>query len=457
MSKQIKKSLFIMVFGTFFGVLCSTLMNTALPTFMRVFNVNSSTVQWLTNGYTLVNAIMIPTSAYFIKKFSFRHLFIISSSVFLVGTLLGAIASSFMTVIIGRMIQAIGTGMMMPLVNVLAMQYTERRKQGAVMGIIGLAFNFSPIIGPTVSGIILQYFAWQYLFILILPFIIAVVILSILQLPQIETTQNPKFDVPSLITISLGLLFLLTGFSNIGQANLVSFNVLGYSGIGLILIVIFAVMENKTANPIINFEIFKHHQFTIATVINMLIVLTMYGNTILLPLMIQMILHKSPLISGLALLPGALLTGFMSPVSGHLFDKYPIKRIVLTGVLIDCFGTFMQAINDVNASVLMLTIGQMVRQLGLVLILIPIQTQALSALPKKYLSDGVATFNTLRQIAASFGTAIIIAVITLADKTITGSSTNQAVGIQAGFLACLGFLIVALLTTFKLHRPELVD
>lgn len=457
MSKQIKKSLFIMVFGTFFGVLCSTLMNTALPTFMRVFQVNSSTVQWLTNGYTLVNALMIPTSAYFIKKFSFRHLFITFSSVFLVGTLLGAIANTFIMVIIGRMIQAIGTGMMMPLVNVLAMQYTDRNKQGAVMGIIGLAFNFSPIIGPTLSGIILQYFPWQYLFILILPFIIAVVLLSIFQLPQVETNDNPKFDVPSLITISLGLLFLLTGFSNIGQANFVSFSVLGFTIIGLILIGIFAVMETKADSPIINFEIFKHSQFTFATLINMLIVLTMYGNTILLPLMIQMILHKSPLISGLALLPGALLTGFMSPISGRLFDKYPIKRIVVTGVLIDCFGTFMQAVIDVNASVLMLTLGQMIRQLGLVLILIPIQTHALSALPKKYLSDGVATFNTLRQIAASFGTAIIIAVITMADKIITGKATNQAVGIQAGFLACLGFLIIALITTHKLHRPDLED
>ena len=457
MSKQIKKSLFIMVFGTFFGVLCSTLMNTALPTFMRVFNVNSSTVQWLTNGYTLVNAIMIPTSAYFIKKFSFRHLFIAFSSIFLVGTILGAIANTFMLVIIGRMIQAIGTGMMMPLVNVLAMQYTTRDKQGAVMGIIGLAFNFSPIIGPTLSGVILQYFPWQYLFILILPFIIAVVLLSIFQLPQVETSENPKFDVPSLITISLGLLFLLTGFSNIGQSQFLSFNVLGFTAIGLILIVIFSIMENKADSPIINFEIFKHSQFSVATTINMLIVLTMYGNTILLPLMIQNILHKSPLISGLALLPGAVLTGFMSPVSGRLFDKYPIRRIVVTGVLIDCFGTFMQAVIDVNASVLMLTLGQMIRQLGLVLILIPIQTQALSSLPKKYLSDGVATFNTLRQIAASFGTAIIIAVITMADKIITGSTVNQSVGIQAGFLACLGFLIVAFILTFKLHRSETLD
>ena len=259
MSKQIKKSLYIMVFGTFFGVLCSTLMNTALPTFMRVFQVNSSTVQWLTNGYTLVNAIMIPTSAYFIKKFSFRHLFIAFSTIFLVGTLIGAVANSFILVIIGRMIQAIGTGMMMPLVNVLAMQYTDRSKQGAVMGIIGLAFNFSPIIGPTLSGVILEYFAWQYLFILILPVIIAVVLLSFFFLPQIETDENPKFDTLSLITISFGLLFLLTGFSNIGQANFLSFNVLGYTAIGLILIFIFSIMENKSDKPIINFEIFTIH------------------------------------------------------------------------------------------------------------------------------------------------------------------------------------------------------
>jgi len=222
----------------------------------------------------------------------------------------------------------------------------------------------------------------------------------------------------------------------------------------LILIAIFAFMENKASSPIINFEIFKHSQFTFATVINMLIVLTMYGNTILLPLMIQTILHKSPLVSGLALLPGAVLTGFMSPVSGRLFDKYPIKRLVVTGVLIDIFGTFMQAVIDVNASVLMLTLGQTIRQLGLVLILIPIQTHALSSLPKEYISDGVATFNTLRQIAASFGTAIIIATITMADKIMTGSTINQSTGIQAGFLACLGFLIVAFIMTFKLDRPD---
>jgi MFS family permease len=163
---------------------------------------------------------------------------------------------------------------------------------------------------------------------------------------------------------------------------------------------------------------------------------------------------KSAIISGLALLPGALLTGVMSPISGRLFDRYPVRIIVTTGILIDCFGTMMQAFIDVNASVTMLTMGQTIRQLGLVLILIPIQTQALAYLPNNLISDGVAAFNTLRQIAASFGTAIIVATINIASQVFSQHPNHQQIGIQAGFTMCLLFLIIALLVSRKLYTTH---
>jgi EmrB/QacA subfamily drug resistance transporter len=454
MSKQIKLSLFIMIFGAFFGILCSTLMNVALPTFMRVFAISSSTVQWVSNGYMLVNAIMIPVSAYLTKKFTFRSLFIGFSTIFLLGTIFGAMAPNFLTLIIGRMIQAVGSGMMMPLVNILAIRYAARGKQGAVMGLVGLAFNFSPIIGPTLSGVILDYFSWRYLFIFVLPFIIVDLILAIISLPLVPTNQEPQFNSLGLITISLGLLGLLWSFSNIGQAALTNVIVWLPFMVDVLLITAFVITQQQSDHPFVNLVVFKNTQFTTATLVNSLIVSTMYGNTILLPLLIQTIMGKSAIISGLALLPGALLTGVMSPISGRLFDRYPVRIIVTTGILIDCFGTMMQAFIDVNASVTMLTMGQTIRQLGLVLILIPIQTQALAYLPNNLISDGVAAFNTLRQIAASFGTAIIVATINIASQVFSQHPNHQQIGIQAGFTMCLLFLIIALLVSRKLYTTH---
>ncbi|WP_236008177.1 DHA2 family efflux MFS transporter permease subunit [Levilactobacillus andaensis] len=450
MSKEIKHSLFIMVFGTFFGILCSTLMNVALPTFMTVFHVNSSTVQWISNGYMLVSAMMIPVSAYLTKKYTFRALFITFSVIFLAGTLLGSIAQSFFILILGRMIQAIGSGVMMPLVNILAIRYAEPTKKGAVMGIVGLAFNFSPIIGPTLSGVILTYLSWRYLFILVLPFIVIDIALALRFLPRVPTNETPKLDVVGLILISFGSLGLLWSFSNVGQYSLTSPFVIVPFAVGLLFTGLFIRQQIHTANPLINLQIFKNVQFTTATSLNALIVATMYGNTILLPLLIQTIMHQSPIISGLAILPGACLTGVMSPISGRLFDRYPVRVIVTTGLLIDCFGTMMQAFIDVNASVAMLTVGQTVRQLGLVLILIPIQTQALTKLPNRLIADGVATFNTLRQISGSFGTAIIIATINLATKFFSANANAPQIGIQSGFTMCLLFLLIALGVSTKL-------
>lgn len=454
MSKQNRYSLIIMIFGAFFGILCSTLMNVALPTFMKVFAISSGTVQWISNGYTLVNAIMIPVSAYLTKKFTFRSLFIFFVSVFLVGTIFGALAPNFFTLIIGRMIQAIGAGMMMPLVNTLAIRYAEPGKKGAVMGIVGLAFNFSPIIGPTLSGVILNYFSWRYLFILVLPFIVIDLVMAAIALPKIPTNQEPQFNTEGLMTISFGLLGLLWSFSDVSQFPITSLTVWLPFVVGVVLITMFAVTQGKSDHPFVNLAAFKNNQFTTATLVNSLIVSTMYGNTILLPLLIQTIMGKSAIISGLSLLPGALLTGFMSPISGRLFDRYPVRIIVTTGILIDCFGTMMQAFIDVNASVLMLTMGQTIRQLGLVLILIPIQTQALSYLPNELIADGVAAFNTLRQIAASFGTAIIVATINIASHFFAGHANYQQMGIQAGFTMCLVFLIVALFMSRKLYTKQ---
>ncbi len=449
-NQRISHALVIMVFGTFFGLLCSTLMNIALPTFMNVFHISEAQVQWVTNGYMLVNALMIPVSSFLIKRFPFKNLFIIFSGIFLLGTILGAIAWSFNLVVVARMIQALGAGMMMPLVNVLAIRYAKPGKKGQIMGIIGLAFNCAPILGPVISGFLLHFFSWRYLFLLIIPFAVITLLLSFFLLPKIPHNEHPRFNTLALILITGGLWSLLMGLSNVSNNHLLSFNVAGYVLIGLVFLLLFFLNQRHSNRQLINFGIFSHKQFVFATVINMLITSTMYGNAILIPLLVQIVLGKSTVISAIAVLPGAILTGLLSTTSGRFYDIYPIKILVGTGLIIDIIGTIGQAAIGARSSVLMITLFQTIRQFGLVTMLIPLQTQALSLLPNEIVPDAVATFNTLRQIAAAFGTALIVSIVGIVNHLVHNPSSH--LGIQAGFLLCLCLLLTSLYLSTKLYH-----
>ncbi|MCC4440050.1 DHA2 family efflux MFS transporter permease subunit [Limosilactobacillus reuteri] len=449
-NQRISHALVIMVFGTFFGLLCSTLMNIALPTFMNVFHISEAQVQWVTNGYMLVNALMIPISSFLIKRFPFKNLFIIFSGIFLLGTIIGAIAWSFNLVVVARMIQALGAGMMMPLVNVLAIRYAKPGKKGQIMGIIGLAFNCAPILGPAISGFLLHFFSWRYLFLLIIPFAVITLLLSFFLLPKIPHNEHPRFNTLALILITGGLWSLLMGLSNVSNNHLLSFNVAGYVLIGLVFLFLFFLNQRHSNRQLINFGIFSHKQFVFATVINMLITSTMYGNAILIPLLVQIVLGKSTVVSAIAVLPGAILTGLLSTTSGRFYDIYPIKILVGTGLIIDIIGTIGQAAIGARSSVLMITLFQTIRQFGLVTMLIPLQTQALSLLPNEIVPDAVATFNTLRQIAAAFGTALIVSIVGIVNHLVHNPSSH--LGIQAGFLLCLCLLLTSLYLSTKLYH-----
>lgn len=449
-NQRISHALVIMVFGTFFGLLCSTLMNIALPTFMNVFHISEAQVQWVTNGYMLVNALMIPVSSFLIKRFPFKNLFIIFSGIFLLGTIIGAIAWSFNLVVVARMIQALGAGMMMPLVNVLAIRYAKPGKKGQIMGIIGLAFNCAPILGPAISGFLLHFFSWRYLFLLIIPFAVITLLLSFFLLPKIPHNEHPRFNTLALILITGGLWSLLMGLSNVSNNHLLSFNVAGYVLIGLVFLLLFFLNQRHSSRQLINFGIFSHKQFVFATIINMLITSTMYGNAILIPLLVQIVLGKSTVVSAIAVLPGAILTGLLSTTSGRFYDIYPIKILVGTGLIIDIIGTIGQAAIGARSSVLMITLFQTIRQFGLVTMLIPLQTQALSLLPNEIVPDAVATFNTLRQIAAAFGTALIVSIVGIVNHLVHNPSSH--LGIQAGFLLCLCLLLTSLYLSTKLYH-----
>ncbi|WP_283586138.1 DHA2 family efflux MFS transporter permease subunit [Limosilactobacillus ingluviei] len=443
MTKRQRLVLGIMVFGCFFGVMCSTMTNVALPVLMKVFGISSARVQWVTNGYLLVNALMIPVSAYLIKRYSYRNLFLGFTIIFALGTLVGAMAPSFWLVVVGRMIQALGAGVMIPLVNVLAMTFADKHHRGRVMGLVGLAFNFSPIIGPTVAGFILDYLSWRYLFILLLPFTLLSLLLAWLVMPHVAKVEQQAFNVVGLVTCSFALLCMLMGLSDLGTKPLFSWAVLGNLLLGLGIGLVFVLTQRQSDHPFLNLSVLANWQYALAIGINGLVVATMFGNTILLPLLLQDVMKESAVVTGLVILPGALSTGLLSPVSGRFFDRYPARWLITYGIAVDLLGTAMQAFLGVHAGPIEVALWQWVRQFGIVMILIPIQTHALSQLSKSLLPDGVAVFNTTRQIFASFGMALVVAMVNLTDHRY-GVGTSR-VGIQVGFLTCFILLVVAII------------
>ena len=269
-------------------------------------------------------------------------------------------------------------------------------------------------------------------------------------LPYIPHNEFPQFNGLGFTVITLGLWSLLMGLSNVSNYPLLSFNVGGMAIIGLVFIVIFYLNQRRSTHPLINLSVFEHRQFLLATVINMLITATMYGNAILIPLLVQIVLGESTVISAIAVLPGAILTGLLSTTSGRFYDRYPIQWLVGAGLLIDIIGTTGQAMIGARSSVVIITVFQTVRQFGLVTMLIPLQTQALSLLPNEIVPDAVACFNTLRQIAAAFGTALIVSVVGIVNHLIHNSTSH--LGIQSGFAFCLVLLLISLILSRKLYH-----
>ena len=224
-SKKQRSILIILVIGTFLGFLNQTLMNVALPNIMTEFHIGPSQGQWVTNGYMLVNGVMVPLTAFLIQRLTTRKLYLTAVGLFALGTLIAGFANSFAVLVTGRMVQAIGAGVFGPLMNVVVMNLYESDKRGQAMGMIGLALNFAPAIGPTLSGLIITQLSWRFLFLIVAPFIIADFILAFYLLKNIGNTKRLKFDFLGVVLSSIGLGSLLYGFSNAGATAWSDFTV----------------------------------------------------------------------------------------------------------------------------------------------------------------------------------------------------------------------------------------
>ncbi len=447
----------VLLTGSFITVLNQTLMITAIPPIMQEMNITANTAQWLTTVFMLVNGIMIPITAFLIEKFTTRQLFMTAMLTFTAGTIVGGLAQNFEVLIAGRVIQSAGAGIMLPLMQTVFLLIFPVEKRGTMMGFVGLTISFAPALGPALSGWITETFAWRYLFWFVLPLILLIMVVAHKILENVTELKDPKVDPLSIILSSVGFGGLLYGFTsagNQGWASPITLITLAVSAAALFL---FITRQLKMHHPMLEFRVFKLRTFTIATIIGMIGFLGLIGLETLIPLYMQEMREFTALDSGLVLLPGALISGLMSPLTGYIFDRIGARALAFTGFTIMTIATLGFVFVDIYATMALLAFLFALRMFGFSMVMMPVTTSGLNELPRKLIPHGAAMNNTMRQIAASVGTALIVTIMTTTAQTVetdAAHTTPDIIGLNTAMGAITVLTFIGFILTFFLKNTS---
>ena len=428
-SNSTKKLLIIiMITGTFFSTLNQTLLNVAFSDLMVVFDVSTATIQWLATGFMLVNGVLVPITAYLMKRFSTRQLFISSMLFLLIGSIISACANNFGVLLTGRMVQAVGAGIIIPLMMTVIVYLYPAEKRGAMMGKIGFAIIFAPAIAPTLAGFILEYLSWRWLFIIMIPFAALIIILASKYLINVAETSKVKLDIISVIYSTVGFGLVLFGFSSAGSKGWDDLIVITSIIAGLLVTILFCHRQIKATEPLLNLNVFRFKIFTMTSIVNIAITILMYADLILLPIYLQDGRGFTALEAGLLLLPGAIINAMLSPVTGKLFDKFGAKPLFILGT--GLIALSMLAVIDLSpeTTTAYILVRTILLRIGLAFITMPLNTAALNSLPKELASHGSAINNTVRQLAGAIGTAVIMTIYSIQLLNVSLESTTGYIG-----------------------------
>ncbi|MEZ2458079.1 MDR family MFS transporter [Salinicoccus roseus] len=455
-----------LIIGAFFAILNETLLNIALTTLMEQFNITLPTVQWMATGFMLVMGIVIPVSALLIQWFTTRQLFLGTMIIFTLGTTIAASAPTFGILLTGRLIQAVGTGMLIPIMfNVFLLMYPPH-KRGRIMGIVGLVIMFAPAIGPTLSGIIVEYLGWRFLFITVIPFSLFSIVFAYFFLVNVSEVTRPKIDILSILFSTVGFGVTIYGFSSVGESEagflspvvLISL-LLGISGIFL-----FAYRQLHLDEPIMDLRVFKYPMYRHAVIMFVIIIMAMFASEIILPIYMQGPLALSAATAGILLLPGSLLNGALSPFMGQLFDKVGPRPMMIPATLVLSGTMFMMSRLDTGSSVWMIVIGFLLLMVSVSAIMMPAQTNGLNQLPKRLYPHGTAVISTLQPMAGAIGVSVFISILNARQANYLSNAETpddpatmdlaMVAGVELVYFTAFIFSIVAVVMALRVYRAR---
>lgn len=443
LKKEQQQMVITLLAGAVLVVLNQTLVSPALPSIMNHLQVNATTVQWLTSAYALTEAVVIPLAAWFMGRFSTRTLFIGGMGLFGIGSLVAALAPVFSVLLIGRILQASATGVLMAMVIALILLCFPRESRGAAMGIVGLVIGFAPAIGPTVGGFLVDAIGWRALFVVIVVLAAAVILLALKSLNNYEGFPRSKFDAASVVFSSLGLASLLYGLSSFASSTHVEVCI-ALIVFGGVFVGLFVRRQFKLDEPLLRLEVLKSRRYRTAIIAIFFLQAALIGLNVLLPLYIQNVLGCSATVSGLITLPGAVLGALAGLGAGKIFDRSGVRLITLIGGFLLVVSGIGMLFYDAHSAIWLVIAVNALCQICVQFITTPINTWGINSLSNDLVQHATSVSNTINQIGGSLGTALIMSFSAIGTSLATQGSEVERIcaGYHFSFCVALVFMIV---------------
>ncbi|UOQ92481.1 DHA2 family efflux MFS transporter permease subunit [Halobacillus shinanisalinarum] len=466
---SVKPVMISLIVGAFFAILNETLLNIALTTLMAEFSLSATTVQWMVTGFMLVMGILIPISALLLQTFTTRQMFMGTMTVFTIGTVICAMAPTFSILLTGRLVQAVGTGLLIPIIfNTFLLIFPPERR-GTVMGMIGLVIMFAPAIGPTLSGIIVEHLGWRFLFITVIPFALFSMVFAYKFLKNVGEVTKPKVDILSILLSTVGFGGVVLGFSFAGEGDsgFLDPQVLTFIVVGFISLAFFTIRQLKLEEPLLDVRVFKYPMFTLALLLFIIVIMAMFSSEIILPMFMQGPLALTAATAGLVLLPGSLLNGLMSPVMGKLFDKFGPRKLMIPAAAVLTATMFSLSRVEATTPIYVIVISYMLLMLSVSAIMMPAQTNGLNQLPKQLYPHGTAIMNTLQPVSGAIGVSVFISIMTTRKESFLANATNPTsenaimqstvAGVELVYFIAFAVALIGFIITLFVKRAKPSD
>ena len=451
----------VLIAGATLAVLNQTLLSPAYPSIMADLAVDASTVQWLTSGYSLMEAIIIPLSAYLVGRFPTRKLFIFGLSLFAIGSLCAALAPVFGVLLLGRVFQAAACGVVMPMVFTVVLIIFPREKRGQAMGIVSLIIGFATAVGPSISGLLVDSIGWRALFVAVFVLAVIIVACACLFLKSYGEFEPTTFDVPSVLLCLFGLLALLYGLATITKSANTALCV-ALIVVGIVLLALFVRRQLKLDVPLLNVTVLKTRNYRTAVIIVAMLQAALVGIGVLLPIYLQNLMGISALGTGLIMLPGAVLGAIFGYVAGNMFDKLGPRKVIIPAAVVAAIGGCGLVGFQLDSSLVYIILVYTLLGIGMQAIMTPLNTWGLNSLDNRVIQHANSLQNTTNQVGASLGTAILVSLsatsaflfptMETAEQTMTGD--RIAFAFTALLMVIVLIIVIAVVKDKKAGAAE---
>nr|WP_233551294.1 DHA2 family efflux MFS transporter permease subunit [Cryobacterium melibiosiphilum] len=446
----------LLLVSAFVVILNETIMGVALPHLMTDLSITATAAQWLTTAFMLTMAVVIPITGFLLQRFNTRPVFMAAMALFSAGTLIAAIAPGFEVLLVGRIVQATGTAIMMPLLMTTVMTLVPASSRGKTMGNISIVISVAPAIGPTISGIILSVLDWRWMFILVLPIALGALALGAARIKNVSTPRAVPLDVFSVVLSAFGFGGFVYGLSNLSSSS-AGWLPLGVGVVALAGFVLRQLFLQRTDRALLDLRTFTSRTFTTVVLMLSVSMMALFGTIILLPIYMQTVLGLDALATGLLLLPGGLTMGILAPFVGRIFDRFGPTVLLVPGTIVVSAALWSMTLMTERTEPWMLLIAHVAMSAGLAFIFTPLFTSGLGSLRPSLYSHGSAVVGTVQQLAGAIGTALFIAVMSAQIATLTAEGISEvsatASGVHAAFVVGACISLLAIPAAFLVRRP----